>query len=81
METGFDTASSVALIAISMLAKRDSAGGTIGQGDVIILPVRFIFCLLALLVIRHSLMLPAFPPRALQMLRDAVPLHGGHVSY
>lgn len=37
---GFDTASSIALLAVSALAKRDSEGrARIANGDIVILPV------------------------------------------
>ncbi|KAK0188034.1 NicO-domain-containing protein [Armillaria mellea] len=37
---GFDTASSIALLAVSALAKKRSDGSTIPPGDIVILPVR-----------------------------------------
>ena len=37
---GFDTASSIALLAVSALAKKDSKGNSIPSHDVVILPVR-----------------------------------------
>ncbi|KAI1793273.1 NicO-domain-containing protein [Ganoderma leucocontextum] len=40
---GFDTASSIALLAISAIAKRDPDGGQISPGDVIVLPLLFTY--------------------------------------
>lgn len=37
--SGFDTASSIALLAVSAIAKKDSNGNQIPSGDVVILPV------------------------------------------
>lgn len=40
--TGFDTASSVALLAVSALAEKGADGKAIPQGYIVILPVNFI---------------------------------------
>jgi high-affinity nickel permease len=37
---GFDTASSIALLAISALAKKDANGNSIAAANIVILPVR-----------------------------------------
>ena len=37
---GFDTASSIALLAVTAIAKKGADGSQISPGDVVILPVR-----------------------------------------
>ena len=40
---GFDTASSIALLAVSALAKKNTDGANIAPADIVILPVRSFF--------------------------------------
>lgn len=40
LSLGFDTASSIALLAVSAIAKKDSDGNQISASNVVILPVR-----------------------------------------
>jgi nickel/cobalt transporter (NiCoT) family protein len=45
LDVGFDTASSIALLAVSALAKRDAKGQGISSASIVILPVSFPFIL------------------------------------
>lgn len=48
---GFDTTSSIALLAVSALAVKDSNGNAIPSRDVVILPVRYATAPVAVLII------------------------------
>ncbi|KAI5123092.1 hypothetical protein M0805_001448 [Coniferiporia weirii] len=80
---GFDTASSIALLAISALAKKDSDGRGIAQADIVILPFLFTVGMTLVDSIDSVLMLYAYaggPDRTLALFERRGPNDAGNVS-